>query len=118
MAYNTDLVTTPPKTMDDLDAMATSLKGKGSLKAPMCLNPSLDRGLAFLYAQGGSLLSTDGKTGQIDSAASTKAVQWYMDLFKNGLGMTAADMGDGWCGDALGKGTPRSSSRAAGSTRR
>jgi hypothetical protein len=26
-----------------------------------------------------------------------------MDLFKNGLGMTASDMGDGWCGDALGK---------------
>src|SRR5581483_1981997 len=32
------------------------------------------------------------------------AVQWYMDLFKNGLGMTASDMGDGWCGEALGKG--------------
>jgi len=30
-------------------------------------------------------------------------VQWYLDLFKNGIGMTASDMGDGWCGDALGK---------------
>jgi multiple sugar transport system substrate-binding protein len=27
-----------------------------------------------------------------------------MDLFKNGLGMTASDMGDDWCGTSLGKG--------------
>ena len=26
-----------------------------------------------------------------------------MDLFKNGLGMTAADAGDDWCGTSLGK---------------
>ena len=103
MAYNTAMVTSAPKTMDDLVTLAKSLKGTNGLKAPICLNPGLDRGLAFLYAQGGSLLSADGKTEQIDSAASTAAVQWYMDLFKNGLGMTASDMGDGWCGDALGK---------------
>src|SRR6266498_904716 len=89
--------------MDDLITAAKALKGKGDLKAPLCLNPGLDRGLAFLYAQGGSLVSDDGKTEQIDSDASKGAVQWYLDLFKNGLGMTAADMGDGWCGDAIGK---------------
>ena len=103
MAYNTALVTTPPKTMDDLVTLAKSLKGKDGLKAPMCLNPGLDRGLAFLYAQGGSLLTADGKTSAIDSAASKTAIQWYLDLFKNGLGMTASDLGAGWCGDALGK---------------
>lgn len=103
MAYNTSMVTSVPKTLDDLITLAQSLKGQDGLKAPMCLNPSLDRGLAFLYAQGGSLLSADGKSEAIDSAASSKAVQWYMDLFKNGLGMTASDMGDGWCGDSLGK---------------
>ncbi len=32
-------------------------------------------------------------------------MQWYLDLFKNGLGMTASDIGDGWCGEALGKGS-------------
>jgi multiple sugar transport system substrate-binding protein len=31
-------------------------------------------------------------------------VQWYMDLFKNGLGQTNTQLGDGWCGEALGKG--------------
>ncbi len=104
MAYNTDLVSTPPATLDDLISTAQSLKGQGSLKAPLCLNPGLDRGLAFIYAQGGSLLTADNSAQAIDAPESKAAVQWYMDLFKNGLGMTASDMGDGWCGEALGKG--------------
>jgi multiple sugar transport system substrate-binding protein len=103
MAYNSDLVTSPPATMDALVSTAQGLKGASGLKAPICLNPGLDRGLAFMYAQGGELLSSDGKTAAIDSQASKTAVQWYMDLFKNGLGMTAAAMGSGWCGEALGK---------------
>ncbi len=103
MAYNSAIVTTPPTTMDELVTAATALKGTNDLKAPICLNPGLDRGLAFLYSQGGSLLSEDGKSSAITSDASKAAVQWYMDLFKNGIGMTASDMGAGWCGEALGK---------------
>jgi multiple sugar transport system substrate-binding protein len=103
MAYNSDIVTAPPKTMDELVSQAEALKGKNDLTAPICLNPGLDRGLAFLYAQGGELLTADGTASAIDTDASKSAVQWYLDLFKNGLGMTAADMGSGWCGEALGK---------------
>ena len=103
MAYNTAIVTTVPKTMNELVTAATALKGTNGLKAPICLNPGLDRGLAFLLSQGGSLLSDDGKSSAITSDASKAAVQWYMDLFKNGIGMTASDMGAGWCGEALGK---------------
>jgi multiple sugar transport system substrate-binding protein len=104
MAYNTDLVPTPPATLADLVTQATALKGTGALKAPICLNAGLDRGLAFIYAEGGSLLSADGKAEAITSDASKAAIQWYLNLFKDGLGMTAADMGDGWCGDSIGKG--------------
>jgi len=104
MAYNSAIVTSPPKTMDELVSAATALAGQSGLAAPICLNPGLDRGLAFLYAQGGSLISDDGSTEQISTAASKSAVQWYLDLFKNGLGKTAADLGSGWCGEALGKG--------------
>ncbi len=103
MAYNSDIVTAPPTTMDELVTAATALKGKNDLKAPLCLNPGLDRGLAFLYAQGGELLNADGTASAIETDASKQAVQWYLDLFKDGLGMTAADMGSGWCGEALGK---------------
>lgn len=104
MAYNSDLVTTAPTTMDELVSTAESLKGTGDLGAPICLNPGLDRGLAFVYAQGGELVTEDGSASAIETEASAAAVQWYMDLFKNGLGMTAVDLGSGWCGEALGKG--------------
>lgn len=104
MGLNTDLVPTVPTTLDELVATANSLKGTGALKAPICLNAGLDRGLGFIYAQGGSLLNADNTAEAISTDASKAAVQWYMDLFKNGLGMTAADMGDDWCGQALGKG--------------
>jgi multiple sugar transport system substrate-binding protein len=104
MAVNTDVVTTPPTTMDALKTWATSAKGKGTYKAPLCLNAGLDRALAFIYANGGSLLTDDGKASAIETDASKTAVQWYLDLFKDGLAMTASDMGDGWCGEALGKG--------------
>jgi multiple sugar transport system substrate-binding protein len=103
MAYNTADVPTPPKTLDDLVTTAQGLKGKDGLKAPMCLNPGLDRGLAFVYAQGGSLVSDDGTQNMVDSPQTKTAVQWYLDLFKNGVGMTASDMGDDWCGTSLGK---------------
>ena len=105
MAYNTDLVTTPPTTMDELLNVAEGLKGTEGLGAPLCLNPGLDRGLAFLYANGGELLSEDGSASAIESEASKAAVQWYLDLFANGLGMTASDLGASWCGEALGKGS-------------
>ena len=103
LAYNSGLVTAPPTTMDELVTAAEALKGTDDLKAPMCLNPGLDRGLAFLYAQGGELLNEDGTASAIQTDASKAAVQWYLDLFKNGLGMTAAELGAGWCGEALGK---------------
>ncbi len=104
MAYNTAVVSTAPTTLDELVTTAQGLKGTGSLKAPLCLNAGLDRGLTFIYAQGGSLVSADGTTAQIDTDASKAAVQWYLDLFKDGVGMTASDMGDDWCGTSLGKG--------------
>ena len=102
MAYLTDEVTTAPTTLEELVTAATALKGKAGLKAPICLNPGLDRGLAFLYAQGGAIVSEDGATNMVDTPETKAAVQWYLDLFKNGIGMTASDMGDDWCGAALG----------------
>jgi multiple sugar transport system substrate-binding protein len=102
MAYNTDLVPNPPTTLDELVSWANQYKTDNPGKTPMCLNPGLDRGLAFIYAQGGSLISDDNTTEQIDTDASKQAVQWYMDLFKDGLGAPAPS--GSWCGEQLGKG--------------
>ena len=51
MAYNSDMVTSPPATMADLVTCGHRAQGHRRLTAPMCLNAGLDRGLAFLYAQ-------------------------------------------------------------------
>jgi multiple sugar transport system substrate-binding protein len=104
MAYNTDLVTTAPTTLEELVTTADGLKGQGNLKAPICVSPGLDRGLAFIYAQGGSLLTADNSAAAIDSPESTAAVQWYLDLVKNGQAQTPTQLGDSWCGEAIGKG--------------
>ena len=104
MFYNTDLVTTPPTTLEELVTAADGLKGQGALKAPICINPGLDRALAFMYAEGGSLLNADGTAATIDTPESKAAIQWYLDLVKNGQAMTPTQLGDGWCGEALGKG--------------
>jgi len=102
MAYNTDLVATAPTTLEELVNAANSLKGTGTLTAPMCLNGALDRGLAFIYAQGGSLLNADNTASAIETDASKAAVQWYLDLFKDGLGLAAP--ANSWCGEQLGNG--------------
>jgi multiple sugar transport system substrate-binding protein len=104
MAVNTDLVPTPPTTMEELISTATDLKDNADIKAPMCLSPGLDRGLAFIYAEGGALMNEDNTAAAIDTDESKAAVQSYLDLFKDGLGMSPSDLGDGWCGEALGKG--------------
>jgi multiple sugar transport system substrate-binding protein len=104
MASNTDLVPTAPASFDELVTTAEGLKGQGSLKAPMCLSSGLDRGLAFIYLEGGSLVSADGTAAAIDAPESVAAVQSYLDLFKNGLAQRAGDMGDDWCGKSLGDG--------------
>src|SRR6478736_728904 len=102
LAYASGLVSAAPKTMDELVTTAKGLKDNKDIKAPMCLNPGLDRGLAFLYAQGGSLLNADKTASAIETDASKAAVQWYLDLFKDGLAQTPAQLGAGWCGEALG----------------
>jgi multiple sugar transport system substrate-binding protein len=104
LAYNKDVVPTPPTTLEELATMAQGLTGNGNLKAPMCLGSTLDRALALIYAQGGSLLTPDNAGEAIDTAESKQAVQWYLDLFRNGLGITTGDLGDTSCGEALGNG--------------
>lgn len=102
LAYNTDLVSEPPTTLHQLVSTAQSLKDSGAVATPMCLNPGLDRGLAFIYAQGGSVVTDDGTASAIQEQASRDAVQWYLDLFRNELGAVAPT--GSWCGQELGSG--------------
>lgn len=106
MAYNSDMLTAagisaPPTTWDELLADAQKLTTGG--KHAFCLSSTLDRVLAFIYQNGGALLSDDKKSPAIDSDASKAAIKWYLDLFKNVYGVRNKDLGDDWCGTSLGK---------------
>lgn len=104
MAYNSDMLSAagvqPPKSQDDMMTVGAALKAKGIVA--YSLSPSLDRILAFIYQDGGSLLSSDKKHDAIDSKFKT-AVDWYLNLFKQGYAKTPSQLGVGWNGEALGK---------------
>ncbi len=105
LAYNSDLLSaasvTPPTNWDELKAAAAKLTS-GDQKA-FCLNNSLDRALAFIYQDGGSLFSEDKKQDTFDSAETKDALTTYLGWFASGQGARAADLGDDWCGKALGE---------------
>ena len=99
-----DLVPTPPKTMDELVTLATVAQGQGRPQGAAVPEPG-PRPRARLPLRAGRLAAVRRRQDRADrhADASKTAVQWYMDLFKNGLGMSAADLGDDWCGTSLGK---------------
>ena len=105
MAYNEDMLTaagvTPPTNWTELQAAAEKLT-TGDQKA-FCLNHSLDRALAFVYQNGGSVLSDDKTQNTFDSPEVAEALKTYLGFFKNGQGARAGDLGDDWCGKALGE---------------
>jgi multiple sugar transport system substrate-binding protein len=109
MAYNTDLfeqagITAAPTTWEELTAAIDKLKTVDGLQAPMCLSPSLDRGLAFIYQAGGGLFNDDKTAGIINTPESVAGIQQYLDFFTSGAGKRPGDMGDDWCGKSLGAG--------------
>jgi multiple sugar transport system substrate-binding protein len=105
MAYNTDMLTaagvTPPTTWDELIAAAAKLT-TGDQKA-FCLSSTLDRALAFIYQNGGSLFNDDKTQNTVDTPEVQAALKTYLGFFKSGQGARPADLkGDDWCGKALG----------------
>ena len=109
MAYNSDIltaagVTAPPTTWEELTAAVDKLKGQSGLDAPLCLSPSLDRALAFIYQAGGGLFNEDKTAAAIESPESITGIDTYLNFYKSGAAKRPADMGDDWCGKSLGEG--------------
>jgi multiple sugar transport system substrate-binding protein len=106
MAYSTEMLEAagvqPPTNWDELAAAAEALTS-GDTKA-FCLNNSLDRALAFIYQNGGALLSDDKSQNVFDSQETRDALATYLGWFANGQAARAADLGDDWCGKSLGEG--------------
>jgi multiple sugar transport system substrate-binding protein len=92
------------KTWKDLTAAAKKLKPvmAGDAK-PLCLNPTWDRALAFVYQNGGTFLNGAKTKSTIDSPAAKAALDYYVGLISQGLADIPAKLSVGWCGEALGK---------------
>jgi len=105
MAYNTDMLTAagvqPPTTYDEMTSAGAALKAKGQIA--YSLSPSLDRILAFIYGDGGALLSADKKSDAISQPGFKEALTFYLNLFKQGYAKTPSQLGVDWNGKALGE---------------
>jgi multiple sugar transport system substrate-binding protein len=86
-----------------LTAAANKLKSAVPGGKAVCLSPSWDRALAFVYQNGGSFLNPGRTQATINSAAAKQAVNFYVGLIKQGLAGTPSQLGVGWCGEAIGK---------------
>jgi multiple sugar transport system substrate-binding protein len=105
MAYNTEMFQKaglqPPANWDELVAAASKLKASG-VETPYCLGATLDRALAFVYQNGGALLTEDKSASALDQPAAKDALRFYLGLFKQGAAKRFSDLGADWCGKAFG----------------
>lgn len=94
-----------PKTWAQLQTAAEKLQSSGAIPggAPLCLSADWARLLAFVHQNGGSFLNAKRTAATVDTPAVAGAVNYYVGLVKAGLAKTPAQLGVGWCGEALGK---------------
>jgi multiple sugar transport system substrate-binding protein len=90
-----------PKTWAGLTAAAKKLKAAG--QPPVCLGVDLARILAFMYQNGGGFLNATKTKAVVNSSKNLTAVSTYLNWLQSGLAQTPAQLGMGWCGEALGK---------------
>ena len=91
----------PPRTWAQLTAAARKIKISGG--RAICLSPSWDRLLAFVYQNNGTFLNASKTQSTVNSPAVRQAANFYVGLIRSGLAGTPAQLGVGWCGEALGK---------------
>ena len=81
-------------------AKVTALGGdiKGYYFSGACAGCNAFTFLPFVWAQGGDILSKDGKTATLDTPAMREAIAFYRDLIKSGFvpGSSQSDTGGGF----------------------
>jgi len=87
LIYNTALVPTAPKTLDDVRTAAAALKGQKDKWGLALGGDGPWNVLPWFWSAGGSVTNDDytKATGYLDSDASVAALQWLIDMNKDGL---------------------------------
>lgn len=98
-------VTAPPQTWAQLTQTLQRLRNSGAVPggAPACLALDWARILAFMYQNNGAWLNAAKTQSVIDSPANRQTLTTYLGWIKSGLAQTPAQLGVGWCGEAIGK---------------
>jgi len=103
--YNADMLSEagvePPTNWEELQAAADALTSDDV--TGLCLSPALDRALAFIYQNGGSIYNEDFTEATFDSPEVAEALEYYLGFWESGTGAGPAELGSGWCGEAIGQ---------------
>ncbi|SKA78631.1 carbohydrate ABC transporter substrate-binding protein, CUT1 family [Caloramator quimbayensis] len=90
----------PPTNWEELRQCAKMLTTK-DVKG-LALQNEIARFQPLAYQNGGSMM--DGQNPKVNRDENIKAAEFWTSLFKDGLAVEPKDIGEGWDGDAFGKG--------------
>ncbi|HEY4382997.1 MAG TPA: ABC transporter substrate-binding protein [Ktedonobacteraceae bacterium] len=93
-------------TWADMSAAAKKLTKHGNAATSVygvTLDAQSQRWLAFMLANGGSVLNADGSQASFTNQASIDSLNFYASFQKDGSSVRPADVAAGWAGDAFGK---------------
>jgi len=93
--------TTWPQFTQTLQRLRSSNAVPGG--APACLSLDWARILAFVYQNNGAWINADKTQAVIDSPQNVTTLTTYLGWIQRGLAQTPAQLGVGWCGEAIGK---------------
>ena len=90
--------TIQPRNWTELESVAQKMETDGIVPhgKPICISADWARMLPFVFQNQGSLAN-------VQSPAVKQAIDWYVGLFTKGLAATPKELGDTWCGEALGQ---------------
>ncbi len=114
MFYNKDLFDkagleypTDDWTWDNLKEASAKLTDTSDSTKPVygfCTPADPGRFPAFVFQNGGSVMTSDFKDTTFDSDAAIGAADFYTSFRKEGIGAIPSDLGEGWQGTLFGKG--------------
>jgi multiple sugar transport system substrate-binding protein len=98
-------ITNPPQTWAQFGQTLQRLRSSNAVPggAPACLSLDWARILAFVYQNNGAWLNPAKTQSVINSPANQQTLTTYIGWIKSGLAQTPAQLGVGWCGEAIGK---------------
>ncbi len=87
---------------DELKAAAEAIRDNTD-KGGFCQNADWARFAPWAFGNGGAYANDDFSAALLDSPEVTEAATYVTEMYADGSIVTSADVGAGWCGEAIGK---------------